>query len=211
MRQLVPQRLVDDDPSMTNQDESAPKRNPRIRPQARPEQAHGIDRQGAIHLVVGPVGAGKSTYAIALANETRALRLTLDDWMARLFRPDRPAGDVMPWYVARAQRCVDQIWEVTREATHRGVDVVLEIGLIRRADRDRFYCRVDAAALDLTVHVIEAARDVRRRRVVARNRLRGETFSMEVPSAIFELASDLYEPCDESELEGRVLRRVRTD
>ena len=105
-----------------------------------------MQARGAVHLVVGPVGAGKSTYAIALAEAHGALRLTLDDWMARLFRPDRPADDVVPWYVERARRCVDQIWEVTREATRRGVNVVLEIGLIRRADRDRFYARVDAEA-----------------------------------------------------------------
>ncbi len=170
-----------------------------------------MQARGAVHLVVGPVGAGKSTYAIALAEAHGALRLTLDDWMARLFRPDRPADDVVPWYVERARRCVDQIWEVTREATRRGVNVVLEIGLIRRADRDRFYARVDAEALELTVHVVEAEREVRRRRVVARNRRRGETFTMVVPPEMFELASNSFEPITETELEGRAFRLVRTD
>jgi len=43
-----------------------------------------------------------------------------------------------------------------------------------------------------------------------RNRERGPTFSMEVPPAIFELASDLWEPPDEEEAETVDLRRVHT-
>jgi len=168
-------------------------------------------QQGTIHLVVGPVGSGKSTYATRLAGEREAVRLTLDAWMTLLFRPDRPETDVMPWYVERADRCVAQIGEVARQVVARGVDVVLEIGLIRRRERERFYARIDEAAIVLHIHVVEADRDVRRRRVEARNRDRGATFSMEVPPAIFELASDLYEPLDHDEIEGRTLHRIRTD
>src|SRR5688500_9099140 len=43
-----------------------------------------------VHLIIGPVGSGKSTFALQLARERGALRLNLDEWMALLFRPDRP-------------------------------------------------------------------------------------------------------------------------
>ncbi len=161
-----------------------------------------------IHLVVGPVGAGKSTHALALCREHHAVRLTLDEWMTNLFRPDRPATNVIEWYVERAERCVDQIWRVTQELLAAGVDVVLEIGLIVRSDRERLYARVDAAALDLDIHVVDAPRDVRRERVLRRNEQRGETFAMEVPLPFFELASDRWEPLDESECEGRRVRFI---
>lgn len=156
-----------------------------------------------IHLIVGPVGAGKSTVAKTLCREHSALMLNLDDWMARLFRPDRPAGDVMPWYVERAQRCIDQIWQVTLSALQAGTNVVLEIGLIRKADRESFYARVDAAALSLSVHLVDAPRDVRRQRVAQRNTRQGDTFSMVVPPEIFELASNLWEPPDDAEHDDR--------
>ena len=39
-----------------------------------------------LHLIVGPVAAGKSTYAIRLAREHRAVRLTLDRFAERYFR-----------------------------------------------------------------------------------------------------------------------------
>jgi hypothetical protein len=57
----------------------------------------------------------------------------------------------------------------------------------------------------------EVASTVRRERVMERNRARGSTFSMVVPPAIFELASDLWEPLDPSECEGRDVRLLRTD
>lgn len=166
-------------------------------------------RQGAgaparMHLVVGPVGAGKSTFAARLATVSGAMRLTLDEWMSRLFSPDRPASAVVEWYVERAARCVDQIWAVARQAIAVEVPVILEIGLLSRAERARFYERVLEAGVALTVHVVDAPRDVRRKRVEARNREKGETFSMIVPPAIFELASDMWEAPDDEE-------RARTD
>ena len=86
--------------------------------------------------------------------------------------------------------------------------MVLEIGLIQRAARASFYQRVDDAELALTVHVLDAPRAVRRARVMKRNAEKGETFSMEVPPAFFELASDLWEPPDEAEREARDIRFV---
>ena len=49
-----------------------------------------------IHLIEGPVGAGKSTFAAQLSGTYAAPHLALDDWMATLFVPDRPDGDIMP-------------------------------------------------------------------------------------------------------------------
>jgi predicted kinase len=157
-----------------------------------------------VHLVVGPVGAGKSTRAIALRAAHRAPRLTLDAWMATLFRPDRPAEGVVAWYVERAARCIDQIWTVALDILEAGSNVVLEIGLLSRREREAFYARVDDAGFEVVLHVVDAPRDVRRERVRRRNEERGETFSMVVPMEIFERASDLWEPPDEAELDARV-------
>ena len=41
-----------------------------------------------VHLVFGPVGAGKSTYARALATREKGVRFAVDDWMHELFAPD---------------------------------------------------------------------------------------------------------------------------
>jgi predicted kinase len=131
--------------------------------------------------------------------------------MATLFRPDRPETGLLDWYRERAQRCIDQIWKLAQQLTARGDDVVLEIGLLQRAERERFYERVTEAGLPLTIYVIDAARDVRRARVQERNRSQGATFSMVVPAEIFELASDLWQAPEADECEARDVRFLRTD
>ena len=163
-----------------------------------------------IHLVVGPVAAGKSTFALQLCREQRAVRMNLDEWMAVLFAPDRPPGGSLEWYIERTGRCLEQIWTQASRTLEAGSDVVLEIGLILRKDRERFFRRVDAAGHALRVYVLDAPREVRRRRLEQRNRERGETFSMEVPLAFFEFASDRWEPLDELECRGRDVRHVST-
>jgi predicted kinase len=164
-----------------------------------------------LHLVVGPVAAGKSTFALQLAQKHRAVRMNLDEWMAELFRPDRPDVGVMEWYIERTGRCIEQIWKQATRTIDVGTDVVLEIGLILRRDRERFYSRVDARDDGLTIYVLEASRELRRKRVQQRNLEKGETFSMEVPLPFFEMASDRWEPLDEAECSGRDVRFISTE
>ena len=161
-----------------------------------------------VHLIVGPVGSGKSTFALELAHEERALRLGLDEWMTRLFSPDRPASGLIDWYRERAARCVEQIWCVSQAASEVGVASILEIGLIQRSERARFYERVAASGRALTIYLVDAPRELRRERVQERNQRRGQTFSMHVPAEIFELASDLWEPLDDAERVGRDVRVI---
>ena len=43
-----------------------------------------------LHAILGPCGAGKTTYAHAFARREGAVAFILDDWMARLFGADMP-------------------------------------------------------------------------------------------------------------------------
>ena len=155
--------------------------------------------------MLGAVGSGKSTYATTLATDLGAVRFDLDGWMATLYGDDERPIDRVPWYLERVQRVLAQIQQVTEHIAAAGTDVVLELGLVRQHDRQSFYAWVDAGAWDLTVHLLDAPRDVRRERVRRRNTVRGPTFSMPVPDEVFELASDLWEAPDELE---RAERRV---
>ncbi|UZR27253.1 AAA family ATPase [Methylococcus mesophilus] len=157
----------------------------------------------AIHLVEGPVGAGKSTFAARLCLMNAAPRFILDDWMATLFRPDRPDTDIIPWYLERKRRCIDQIWNIACDLIDTRTSVVLELGLIRRQDREDFYSRVDAAEFELKVYVLDTPEEVRRQRVRRRNIEKGSTFRMEVPDEMFEIANNLWEAPDSVECRER--------
>jgi len=163
-----------------------------------------------VQLIEGPVGAGKSTYAAALAARTGGVHIALDAWFARLFSPDRPAGDFIPWYVERKERLLDLIWTHSRAVLATGVDVILELGLIQRQQRLQFCQRVMAEGFTVVMHELDAPLEVRRTRVQRRNVEQGATFSMVVPEPVFELASALWEPSDELERETYVVEHVAT-
>jgi predicted kinase len=164
-----------------------------------------------IHLVEGPVGAGKSTFAAQLALTHLAPRLILDEWMVTLFKPDRPNADFMQWYSDRKNRCIEQIWRVACDLIDTGTNVVLELGLVQLSDREEFYCRVDATDCELKIYVLDAPKGVRRQRVRNRNSEKGSTFQMEVPDEIFELANTAWQAPDDAECRDRDIQIIATN
>lgn len=163
-----------------------------------------------MHLIEGPVGAGKSTFAARLGFDLAAPRLDLDEWMVTLFRPDRPETDFLHWYLDRKERCLAQIWSVAAEIIESGSDCVLELGLVGRGDRAAFYERADAADCKLAVYVIDAPEETRRRRVRERNRRQEGTFKMAVSDEIFDIANRAWEAPDQAECDERRIRIVHT-
>ena len=152
-----------------------------------------------VYLIEGPVGAGKSTFSKDLSQKINAPHMNLDSWMAELFRPDRPATGAIDWYIERKQRCIEQIWDVALRTLNTNCDVILELGLIQRDSRRAMYERIEESGHKILLYVLDASKEERRERVRSRNINKGETFSMEVPDAIFEIASDMWEEPDDSE------------
>jgi predicted kinase len=154
-----------------------------------------------IHLLFGPVGSGKTTYGRALAAERRAAFFCLDEWMAALFMMDAPVPLTLDWALPRTERCEQQIWAVARQLLALGVDVILELGFFKRAQRARVRAHVTDAGAEATIHVLDVPRELRRERVRARNQ-GSATLTVEVDDAMFDWAEDYYEPLDDDELRG---------
>jgi predicted kinase len=160
-----------------------------------------------VHMICGPCGAGKTTYARAFAASHRAVVFVLDEWMATLFMMDAPAPIALNWALPRVDRCEAQIWKVAQEVLRCGVDVVVELGFYRRDQRDRFRALAAAAGVEVVVHSVGAPPEVRRERVRARNR-GGANLTVEVDDAMFDWAEGYYELLADDELRGAV--RVET-
>ncbi|WMW81843.1 AAA family ATPase [Undibacterium cyanobacteriorum] len=152
-----------------------------------------------IHLIEGPVGAGKSTFSAALSSRTRGVHIALDEWFVRLYSPDRPEGDFLPWYITRKERLLDLIWLHSKAILAAGSDVILELGLIQQQQRLTFCRKMIGEGYFLKMYELDAPREIRRERIQHRNQHRGTTFSMFVPDHIFEIASDMWQPSDELE------------
>jgi predicted kinase len=151
-----------------------------------------------IHLLYGPVGSGKTTYGRALAAERDAAFFCLDEWMAALFMMDAPTPLTLDWALPRTERCEQQIWVVTRQLLSLGIDVILELGFYKRAQRARVRALVADSGADAAIHVLDVPREVRRERVRARNQ-GSATLTVEVDDAMFDWAESYYEPLDDDE------------
>lgn len=158
-----------------------------------------------LHAIFGPSGAGKTTYAHAFARRERAVAFILDEWMARLFAPDMPEPLEYEWMIQRVQRCEAQIWSTAAAVLATGTSVILDMGLMRRTDRDRVREIAEGAGLPLQFHYVTASPEVRRARVAERNVVRGENFAIEVTPDMFEFVEGIFEVPDAAELQGAIV------
>ena len=158
-----------------------------------------------LHVIFGPCGAGKTTYANAFARREGAVAFILDDWMARLFGPDIPEPIEYEWMLERVGRCEQQIWSTAAAVMAAGTSVILDIGLMRRADRARVQEIAEAVELPLQWHFVDAPPEVRRARVADRNVIKGESFAIEVTPELFDFIEGVYEPPGPEELAGAVV------
>ncbi len=156
--------------------------------------------KGNVHLVFGPQGAGKSTYSRKLARLNNGTRFSIDDWMIQLYGPDLPEPLNLNWIMTRVKRCEQQIWSTAKEVALNGGNIVLDLGFIKRTNRDEFLKLAQQLGLSSVQHYIIAPHDERRRRVLARNEEKGDTFSFEVTPMMFDYMEKETEAPSEVEL-----------
>lgn len=153
-----------------------------------------------IHMICGPVGAGKTTYARELAARERGLVYTIDEWLTALYRMDQPPDQeaALPWMLERFDRTEGVIATQIRSLLALGVPAIVDLGFFRRDLRDRFRARFASEGATVRLHVVDAPVEVRRARVRARN-AGGETFSVTVDDAAFRWAESYWQPPDPDE------------
>ena len=155
-----------------------------------------------VHIVFGPLGAGKTTLARQLAHQNQAVRFSIDEWMIQLFGPDLPKSMSLSWMQDRVRRCETKIWSVAQQVMKVGSNVVLDLGFMMVSDRKRFINLANEASRGCNLHHVTASHANRRARVLNRNTERGETFAFEVTPMMFDFMEKQFESPTETELLG---------
>jgi predicted kinase len=153
-----------------------------------------------IHLVCGSTGAGKTTHALRLVQEHGVLHFSIDDWMVRLFGPDKPSRPDWPWITERVARCEALIADMAVEAGRRGVSSVLDLGFQRADQRQRIAQRALEAGLGVRLHVIDVTTEERWQRVTSRNEAQGETYRVTVTRPMFDFIDSIWQPPSNDEM-----------
>ena len=153
-----------------------------------------------VHLVCGPIAAGKTTYSRKLALELGAVRFSLDEWVVGLFGKTLPEPMNIEWWTEHCELCRERIWTTCCALLPLHVDVILDFGLPDRASRERYRGAAQALGAAARLHVVEAERALRRERNLRRNREQGETYALQVSEPMFDGAEPWWEPPTADEL-----------
>jgi len=116
------------------------------------------------HLMFGPPGCGKTTFARKLEREGRCFRLSHDEWMRILYGANSPAEQ----FSERYDRVLGLIWDVALQALRCGCDVVLDCGFWTRASRDDARARLATVGAEAKLYAFACEVDEMRRRVLSR-------------------------------------------
>jgi hypothetical protein len=144
-----------------------------------------------LFLLCGLPGSGKTTAALVLERDHNAVRLASDEWMSRI------VGD--GWDHGRREQ-VDKVqWALAQRLLALGVNVVMESGFWRRAERLAYRVRAAELGADSKLIYCDATSDELKERLVARNtNLPPDTFAV-TPEQLDEMWPH-FEPPSEDEL-----------
>lgn len=153
-------------------------------------------------LVCGPTGAGKTTYSIALSEEAKAIRFSIDPWMQTLFASDMTSLD-FDWMMERVNRCQEQIWSVCEQILEMDGNVVLDLGFTTREQRGVFINKGVELGIEAELHYLDAPLDTRRQRVKTRNQEKDPSvYAFEVTDMMIDFMEPRFEVPDQNELKN---------
>ena len=153
-----------------------------------------------VYVITGGTGAGKTTFALSLANQIGGIRFSIDDWMTTLFWMDSPDPISHDWAMERISRAEAQMWETAQQVLGQGLPIILDLGFTKASHRQKFYDLAKLAGAEPVLKWADISSEERWRRVQSRNSEKGETFAMTVSLDMFDFMETEWEAPSELEM-----------
>ena len=158
-----------------------------------------------IHLIVGNTGSGKTTYSKRLKEEINGIVFSIDQWNNTLFIPDKKSEDGLDWFLERIDRVELIISSLILQLENIKTDSILDLGLSKFEHREKFRAFAESHKIEIKIHFLNISREIRKQRVIERNKKRGETFEFEVTEDNFEFMENWFEKPTEIELTNGIV------
>ena len=144
-----------------------------------------------LFLICGLPGAGKTTLAKTLEETQHALRLTPDEWMAKI------VGDGFDEEKRSAVEAI--MWEIGQRCLSLGVNVILDFGFWSRTERDDYRARAKKIGAQTELFYLNVPLEEILRRLNARNKTAPEN-TFQVTEDQLRLWSSMFEAPTEDEI-----------
>ncbi|MCA9277695.1 MAG: ATP-binding protein [Phycisphaeraceae bacterium] len=161
-----------------------------------------------VHMIVGNTGAGKTTYAIDLAQQRNCIRYSIDEWMESLFEADKSDAPTYEWMLERVNRIQHQMLKMVAQHIRCKQDVILDLGFFTKKQRNVVRSSIASNHGNVRMHYLDIDAAIRWERVQKRNTEQGETYALQVTREVFDFCETLFEVPGETELEGALIVRV---
>jgi predicted kinase len=158
-----------------------------------------------IHLIVGNTGSGKTTYASQLKRKTKGVVFSIDRWNKTLFLADKKADDGLEWFLERIDRAEEMIMELVQQLENSKTESILDLGLSKFEHREKFRKFADSNGYELKIHFLDVSKETRLKRVMKRNKEKGNTFEFVVTIADFDFMEGWFEKPSVKEMSGGIV------
>jgi len=141
------------------------------------------------HLIHGFVGVGNTTFVKKIEESTCAMRLSPDEWMITLYGRNPPAD----LYRQYEERIMTLIWSFALNLLRHDIDVILDFGFWRRADRDAARQHVQGVGAEVILYFVTCSEELILERVLGRTREEGEA-ALHIDENAILLFKSRFEP-----------------
>jgi len=158
-----------------------------------------------IHLIVGNTGSGKTTYSNQLKRKNNGIIFSIDRWNNILFLPDKKSTDGLEWFLERINRAEKIIMNLIEQLESSKIDSILDLGFAKFEHREKFRKFAKDNRFEIKLHFLDISKETRLKRVLNRNKEKGDTFEFEVTKENFDFMENWFEKPNEMELKNGVI------
>ena len=153
------------------------------------------NEQPTAYVICGFIGAGKTTFARKLEKETKAIRITKDEWIIKIFGNKITSDKNFERY---DKNMTELATNISFKILKSGKDVIIDEGLWVKSQRDDIKKKILQVGAKPIFYYVESSVEKMKERVI--NRSKNPTKdSFEISEEMFDSYLKYWQAPDESE------------